>query len=98
MLSLDLGGAYDNVSHERLLAILHTIGFPPWTIQFTKSFLTERRTRIAYAGHVSVWLPTQTGIPQGSPISPILFLLLHKRAAREFPRHVKRNSSDRIRG
>lgn len=74
MLSLDLGGAFDNVSHERLLWILRNAGFPQWIIQFIQSFLTARRTRIAYAGHESDWIPTQTGIPQGSPISPILFL------------------------
>jgi len=74
MLSLDLGGAFDNVSHERLLWVLRNAGFPQWTIQFIQSFLTARRTRIAYAGYESDWILTQTGIPQGSPISPILFL------------------------
>jgi hypothetical protein len=74
MLSLDLGGAFDNVSHERLLWVLRNAGFPQWILQFTQSFLTARHTRIAYAGYESDWIPTQTGIPQGSPISPILFL------------------------
>jgi Reverse transcriptase (RNA-dependent DNA polymerase) len=74
MLSLDIGGAYDHVSHERLLWVMHKAGFPQWLIQFTQCFLTARRTRIAYAGYESDWIPIQTGIPQGSPISPILFL------------------------
>jgi hypothetical protein len=75
MLCLDAGGAFDNVSHERLLWILRVKGFPDWVIQTIQSFLTARRTRIAYAGHESEWISTQTGIPQGSPISPILFLI-----------------------
>ena len=37
-------------------------------------FLRARRTRIAYVGHRSKWIETRAGIPQGSPLSPILFL------------------------
>jgi len=74
MLSLDLGGAFDNVSHERLLHIMRTAGFPSWITHAIKCFLTERRTRIAFSGFESDWIPTKSGIPQGSPLSPILFL------------------------
>ena len=37
-------------------------------------FLRARRTRIAYTGYKSEWIEIKTGIPQGSPLSPILFL------------------------
>ena len=74
MLSLDLGGAFDNVSHERLLHIMQNAGFPPWITHAIKCFLTERRTKIAFSGFESDWIPTRAGIPQGSPLSPILFL------------------------
>jgi hypothetical protein len=74
MLSLDLAGAYDNVPHHRLIGILHKKGIPEWLIRVIASFLRERRTRIAYPGYTSEWINTNTGIPQGSPLSPILFL------------------------
>ena len=46
----------------------------PWV----QSFLTGRSTRIKLPnGHLSEEFPTPTGIPQGSPISPILFLLFN---------------------
>jgi hypothetical protein len=74
MLSLDLAGAFDNVSHERLLWVLRQKGIPTWAVRFIASFLQDRHTRIAYPGYKSEWIQTQTGIPQGSPLSPILFL------------------------
>ena len=74
MLSLDLGGAFDNVSHERLLHIMRVVGFPPWIIHAINCFLNGRRTRIAFSGFESDWINTSSGTPQGSPLSPILFL------------------------
>ncbi|KAJ5159350.1 uncharacterized protein N7500_009001 [Penicillium coprophilum] len=77
MLLLDVAGAYDMVSHERLLYNMQQMGLgilAPWV----KSFLTGRSTRIKLPnGHLSDAFPTPTGIPQGSPISPILFLLFN---------------------
>jgi Reverse transcriptase (RNA-dependent DNA polymerase)/Endonuclease-reverse transcriptase len=74
MLSLDLGGAFDNVSHDRLLWIMRTKGYPTWIIQAIRNFLKERRTKITIPGFTSNWITTETGIPQGSPLSPVLFL------------------------
>jgi ribonuclease HI len=76
MLLLDVAGAYDNVSHERLLHNMKQMGLSelvPWV----GAFLTGRSTRIRLPGHLSDAFPTPTGIPQGSPISPILFLLFN---------------------
>jgi hypothetical protein len=74
MLSLDLAGAYDNVPHDKLLEILRGKRLPEWMIKAIACFTQGRRTRIAYTGFESDWIYTCTGIPQGSPLSPILFL------------------------
>jgi len=74
MLCLDISGAFDKVSHERLLYILQCKGFPQWTRNFIESFLKNRTTSIRIGGFTSPERPTETGIPQGSTISPILFL------------------------
>jgi Reverse transcriptase (RNA-dependent DNA polymerase) len=74
MLSLDLAGAFNNVPPKRLTEILQKKGLPAWLVQVVASFTQGRRTRIAYTGYQSEWLDTATGIPQGSPLSPILFL------------------------
>jgi Reverse transcriptase (RNA-dependent DNA polymerase) len=74
MLSLDLAGAFNNVPHFRLLEILQSKGLPLWLTDIIVSFMQDRRTRITYTGHESDWIEARTGIPQGSPLSPILFL------------------------
>ena len=74
MLSLDLSGAFDRVSHSRLLWILQKKRLPQWVIGFIQGFLTDRRTQLAFSGFTSEVIETPTGIPQGSPLSPILFL------------------------
>src|SRR5947207_16022025 len=74
ILSLDISGAYDHVSTERLLWILKRKGLPEWIIKYVQNFMLERRTRVAFNGYESEWIQTNSGILQGSPISPILFL------------------------
>lgn len=74
ILMLDISGAYDNVSHERLIYNLYKrrLGqLVPWI----RAFLTGRSTQIRMPEGTSAMIPTPTGIPQGSPISPILYLV-----------------------
>ncbi|KAI9035972.1 reverse transcriptase [Aspergillus affinis] len=76
MMLLDVAGAFDNVSHIRLLHNLRMIGlgfFAGWL----KSFLSNRSIRLQLPGYLSNLILIPTGIPQGSPISPILFLLFN---------------------
>src|SRR5947208_7015944 len=74
MLSLDISGAYDHVSTERLLWILKKKGLPEWIIKYVKNFMQGRRMKVTFNGYESEWVQMNSGIPQGSPISPILFL------------------------
>lgn len=75
LLSLDIKGAFDRVDREKLLEILAEKKIPDWIIKFVWSFLSNRSTTLDMPGH-----PTQgpnfvnIGIPQGSTLSPILFL------------------------
>jgi len=74
MLNLDISGAFDHISHKRLLWILRKKGLPDWMIKFTQSFLTKHKTKIVFKGYESETIPTTSGIPQGLPLLPILFL------------------------
>ncbi|KAI0997976.1 hypothetical protein K3495_g10214 [Podosphaera aphanis] len=74
LLSLDISGAFDNVSHERLIHNLREKGIPRWITQFVESFLEGRTTSLVLGTFKGDQTPTNTGIPQGSSLSPILFL------------------------
>jgi hypothetical protein len=74
LLALDVQKAFDNVSHERLLHDLQKRRVPTKIIEWIKSFLSNRFTSIRIADFTSEEEEITTGIPQGSPISPILYL------------------------
>ena len=74
LLMLDVKGAFDNVSHPRLLHNLRKRGISEKATNWIKSFLGNRSTVIAMPEGESPRYEVETGIPQGSPISPILYL------------------------
>jgi len=84
VLSLDITGAFDNVPHQRLLHTMWKKGVPGWILRITTEFLRDRRTKISIPGHISEWIPETTGIPQGSPLSPILFLFYSSELLQQF--------------
>jgi ribonuclease HI len=74
LLLLDVSGAFDNVSHTRLLHNLRKRRIDETTVRWIASFLNDRHTSITIDGYQSKEYATNTGIPQGSPLSPILYL------------------------
>lgn len=77
LLSLDVAGAFDNVLHQRLLHNLRIKGIPELIVNWTKNFLSERATSITLGSRTSPIEPAETGIAQGSPVSPVLFLFFN---------------------
>ncbi|OHW97034.1 reverse transcriptase [Colletotrichum incanum] len=74
LLLLDVSGAFDNVSHRRLLHNLRKRRIDEATVRWIASFLRSRETEIQVDGLRSETYRINTGIPQGSPLSPILHL------------------------
>lgn len=71
---LDVTGAFDNVSHERLLHNLRKRRIDLKIVDWIASFISNRSTIIKTNERNSDNIHISTGIPQGSPLSPILYL------------------------
>ena len=73
---LDIKGAFDFVSKSKLLEILRRLQLPYTLYSWVSAFLTGHKIQLAFDGQIQQQQePVSTGIPQGSPISPILFLI-----------------------
>ncbi|RKK51436.1 hypothetical protein BFJ69_g17940 [Fusarium oxysporum] len=50
-------------------------GWPDHLVRWVESFMVDRSARVRYQDTITSFAPLQCGLPQGSPVSPILFLL-----------------------
>ena len=72
---LDLSKAFDTVSHSYLLSKLPSYGINGNEFTWFQNYLFNRKQHIFYDGHLSKAFPVFRGVPQGSILSPTLFLL-----------------------
>ena len=85
-LNLDLGGqidcicmdfekAFDKVHHRRLISKLYSYGINSQIISCITDFLDNRQFRVTVNGKFSTWHDVINGIPQGSILGPLLFII-----------------------
>ena len=76
LLLFDLSAAFDTVDQSILVSKLQIYGFDKAALNWVKSYLTDRTQQVIVSGELSSVSKTNRGTPQGSRISPLLFLIL----------------------
>ena len=72
---IDLKKAFDTIDHEIILQKLAKYGVDQDALKWFKSYLTNRLQRCYVNNHLSSVSPLNCGVPQGSIIDPLLFLI-----------------------
>ena len=75
IVTLDIQGAFDAVLHNRLLSRMRGQGWPLSLCRWIESYLSQRKIKVRYKEGVTDEKVVECGVPQGSPLSPLLFML-----------------------
>ena len=75
VISLDFSSAFDLVNHKALLYKLQLMGLGGPVLNIFKEFLSNRKQRVSIDGKFSEFKAVVSGVPQGSVLGPLLFIL-----------------------
>ena len=74
---LDFAKAFDKVDHRLLLPKMKNLGFHERVTKWVKSFLSKRQQSVVVDGVSSNKVAIQSGVPQGTVLGPLLFIIFN---------------------
>ena len=75
LIMLDFSKAFDTVAHNKLLLKLEYFGIQLHTYSWIRTWLTNRTQKVVVEGETSNHLKVLSGVPQGTVLDPLMFLL-----------------------
>jgi len=75
VLLMDVKGAFPHVAKGNLIKRMEEMGFQADLVRWVESFMEERKVMMLMDGKEGDSMDVETGVPQGSPVSPVLFVI-----------------------
>ena len=91
---LDLSKAFDRVWHDGLIYKIKCIGITGNSLKLIESFLSNRFQLVVLNGQSSSWTPVCAGVPRGSILGPLFFLIYINDLSKDISSTVKLFADD----
>ncbi len=88
MVFTDFSKPFDTVPHEHLLHKLEHLGIRGKLLTWIGSFLLNRRHRVLIDGTSSEWSDVTSGVPQGSILGPLIFIIYINDIGNDLSSHI----------
>ena len=91
---LDISKAFDRVWHDGIIFKLKSNGLTGKILKLIENFLSNRYQKVVLNGQSSSWSKIKAGVPQGSILGPLLFIIYINDISKELESNVKLFADD----